>query len=263
MLLSDFYEVLWNKYIELTTQVGRIHDLFQALGEDVVNDHIALRTFEGDLLGIEVLETYFLEQGYEVAGDYVFAEKKLRACHYELEGFPRVFISELRVSEFSSTLQDLVNSLLSQMTQVDNVAHLLLGGRPWEPVLWREYELLRQESEYAAWMAAFGFRANHFTISVNNLKILNDLEDVNHLLEQNSFILNNSGGLIKGSPEALLEQSSTLAECVKVDFADGEYVIPTCYYEFAKRYRDEEGELFSGFIQSSADKIFESTDWQD
>jgi hypothetical protein len=263
MLLSEFYEVLWDKYVELTPQVGRIHDLFQALGEEVVNDHIALRTFEGDLVGIEVLETYFLEQGYEVAGDYVFTEKKLRARHYEKEGHPRVFISELRVSEFSERLKDVVNSLLSQMNPVEKVNHLLLEGRPWEPLLWREYELLRQESEYAAWMAAFGYRANHFTISVNHLKILDELEDVNHLLEQNGFTLNHAGGLIKGSSEVLLEQSSTLAECVKVDFADGEYVIPSCYYEFAKRYRDAEGELFSGFIQTSADKIFESTDWQD
>ena len=263
MLLSDFYEILWDKYMELTPQVGRIHDLFQALGEDVVNDHIALRTFEGDLVGIEVLETYFLEQGYEVADDYYFTEKKLRARHYEKKGSPRVFISELKVSQFSETVQDLVNSLLTQMSPLTNVEQLLLGGRPWEPVLWREYELLRKESEYAAWMAVFGYRANHFTISVNHFKILNDLEDVNHLLENNGVCLNSSGGLIKGSQEVLLEQSSTLAENVKVDFADGKYVVPSCYYEFAKRYRDEEGELFNGFIQTSADKIFESTDWQD
>jgi hypothetical protein len=36
--------------------------------------------------------------------------------------------------------------------------------------------------------------------------------------------------------------------------------IPGCYYEFAKRYPDADGKLYSGFIAKSADKIFESTD---
>jgi len=37
--------------------------------------------------------------------------------------------------------------------------------------------------------------------------------------------------------------------------------IPSCYYEFARRYEDKNGELYGGFIAKSADKIFESTDF--
>jgi hypothetical protein len=45
-----------------------------------------------------------------------------------------------------------------------------------------------------------------------------------------------------------------------VEFANGErHVIPTCYYEFARRYPDADGKIYEGFVAASADKIFEST----
>ena len=106
-----------------------------------------------------------------------------------------------------------------------------------------------------------GLRANHFTISVNHLKHPSSLQEVNALLKQAGFRLNHSGGEIKGSAEALLEQSSTLADRMSMTFAgDDRHEIPTCYYEFAIRYRDREGALFQGFVTASADRIFESTD---
>ena len=48
---------------------------------------------------------------------------------------------------------------------------------------------------------------------------------------------------------------------VPVKFIEGEYMVPACYYEFAERFRAKDGEIFSGFIAESADKIFESTDF--
>ena len=49
---------------------------------------------------------------------------------------------------------------------------------------------------------------------------------------------------------------SSLAE---VNFKDGKRGIPSCYYEFAKRYSDSSGKLCQGFVAKFADKIFEST----
>ena len=69
-----------------------------------------------------------------------------------------------------------------------------------------------------------------------------------------------SDGKIKGTPDDLLEQSSTLAGEIVVSFSDGPHTIPGCYYEFARRYPDASGRLFSGFVPGSASKIFESTD---
>lgn len=81
------------------------------------------------------------------------------------------------------------------------------------------------------------------------------------MLKNNGFELNTSGGEIKGTPEELLEQSSIKSGLIEIDFVEGEFEIPGCYYEFAKRYPDSSGKLFSGFIAKSADKIFESTDF--
>ena len=109
-------------------------------------------------------------------------------------------------------------------------------------------------------MASFGFRANHFTISINDLNSFDKLAAFNDFLKTNDFTLNKSGGEIKGSPQLFLEQSSTLADAVEIDFADGKQMIPSCYYEFAKRYPLADGTLYQGFVAQSADKIFESTD---
>jgi hypothetical protein len=122
------------------------------------------------------------------------------------------------------------------------------------------YRALAQESEYAAWMSVWGFRANHFTVSVNQLPDINELAEVNELLNQSGFSLNQSGGEIKGGAEVYLAQSSTIADRVAVNFKEGEMIVPSCFYEFAQRYPLASGALYSGFVAASADKIFESTD---
>jgi hypothetical protein len=120
---------------------------------------------------------------------------------------------------------------------------------------------LREESEYAAWFYVFGFRANHFTVSVNALKKYDTILKVNQLLKENGFLLNSSGGEVKGTMNDYLQQSSTMADIIPVDFEEGTFNIPSCYYEFAQRYTLPNGKLFSGFVAQSADKIFESTDY--
>jgi hypothetical protein len=120
---------------------------------------------------------------------------------------------------------------------------------------------LRDESEYAAWFYVFGFRANHFTVSINALKTYNNISSVNELLKKNGFLLNDSGGEIKGTKADLLQQSSTLADKVTVKFVEGSFEVPCCYYEFAQRYPDANGKLYNGFVAKSADKIFESTNF--
>lgn len=50
-----------------------------------------------------------------------------------------------------------------------------------------------------------------------------------------------------------------MADKVEVAFSDAVHSIPGGFYEFAKRYQDNQGELYHGFVAASADKIFEST----
>ena len=94
----------------------------------------------------------------------------------------------------------------------------------------------------------------------NHLDSYKSIEQVNKKILSAGFKMNEVGGLIKGSPSVLLEQSSTLADHVQVQFSDGYKEIPGCFYEFAKRYPMADGHLYQGFVSASADKIFSSTD---
>jgi hypothetical protein len=259
MDLGDLLERLWIDYAAITPQAGAIHRLLREAGETIVNDHIALRTFAGERLGLERLAAPFVAAGYTPAGAYSFADKKLDARHYEppTPGLPRLFISELRLGDCSPALRATVEALIAQLPA--DYVPLARLGRPWS-VAHAAVDQLRRESEYAAWLAAHGLRANHFTVSVDALATIPTIEAMVAFLQAHGFALNHAGGVIKGSPAVLLEQCSTLADAVDVAFSDGTHRVPGCYYEFARRHPGPDGRLFSGFIEGSADKIFESTD---
>lgn len=254
-----FFDKLWQNYISMTPQAKAIKDLFEAEGESILNDHIALRTFNHKKVNIDVLARPFIKLGYKEGGEYHFEEKKLYAKHFEHSDplLPKVFISELLLEKFSDSFQQKCLEIIEKIEGMDS-DDFLISGRSWD-LSSEDYEMLLNESEYGAWMAAIGYRPNHFTVFVNHLKKFNDLVILNKFLKENGFALNNSGGEIKGSKEVLLEQSSTLADRVEVEFIDKKMQIPSCYFEFAKRYELPNGNLYQGFVAKSADKIFEST----
>jgi len=264
MTYQPLFDRFWTQYSSFIDAAKHIHQLFTEQGETVINDHIALRTFNDSRVSVEVLAKPFIAEGYVEKGQYNFTVKKLSAKHYEHpdETAPKVFISELRLEDFSSELQAFCRSLIDKIPSniLNNPEALLFCETPWAPIYYKEYEKLLAESQYAAWMYAFGYRANHFTVNVNALKNFMSIESVNDFLKSHHYELNSSDGEIKGSPKEFLEQSSTLAEKKKIHFVEGEYEVPTCYYEFAKRYPLPNGKLFQGFVEGSADKIFESTD---
>ncbi len=258
--IEDLLAAMWRDYTDMNPHAERIAKLFAARGEKVVNDHIALRTFNLPRVGIDVLASAFVRGGYQAREAYTFPEKRLIAKHYEAPGLPKVFISELQVERFDPGVQDIISGLVEEMeVSLPGQQDFCLSGRSWK-LGFDVYERLRESSEYAAWVAAFGFRPNHFTVLVNELKTLESLQAVNGFLEAEGFVLNDAGGKIKGSPAVLLEQSSVLANNIDVPFDDGVHRIPGCYYEFARRYPGPDGELYQGFVAASADRIFESTD---
>lgn len=256
------FQSLWNDYItRLCPSADKVHSLLEE-DEALINDHIALRTFNVAPLGLETLAKPFLALGYKDCGDYVFESKKLVAKHFEHPDplQPKVFISELKVEECSPQLQEIVAKMVEQVdaTKLEGDA-FLYGGRLWD-ISFADYQLLAEESEYASWLAAHGYGANHFTVNVNQLKAFTEVKQVNDHLRGAGFTINESGGEVKGTPEVLLEQSSTMADKVPVVFSDGTETVPGGFYEFAKRYPMANGELYTGFVAASADKIFESTD---
>ena len=257
------FDRLWTQYAALTPQADGIKGLLEARGETVQNDHVAFRTFDHPRLGIDRIAKPFLEAGYEPRDTYDFEAKKLFARYYAHSGdetLPKVFVSELLLAEFSGDLRAKVDGLVGQMTdeQVDDPL-LVASGRPWA-VDRATYEALAAESEYAGWLAAFGFCANHFTVFVNALDSFDSVEALAAFIEAEGYDMNTSGGLIKGGADVALTQCSTKAARVPTAFSDGELVIPSCYYEFAQRFEEPGGGLYQGFVARSADKIFESTD---
>jgi hypothetical protein len=265
MELKYILDRLWKDYSDQNPSVKKIYDLFISEGEEVVNDHIAFRTLDLPEMNIEIVAKPFISEGYVPGGEYVFREKHLFARHYELPGndrAPRVFVSQLILKDCPQFIQETFSEMNRMIESLKTGAsELIFSGTLFKPLSHEIYDRLREESEYAAWFYVFGFRANHFTVSINSLKKYNDIIKVNNLIRKNGFLLNSSGGEIKGTPVDLLQQSSTMADIVRVNFIEGTFDIPSCYYEFARRYPGSDGKLYSGFIASSADKIFDSTDF--
>jgi len=263
--VNQIFEKLWDDYTEQNPAVKEVYELFIKAGQKVVNDHIAFRTFNNPKINIDVLGQWFIKAGYECKAEYEFELKHLFAKHFEHKtnkDAPRVFISELKTEDFSPFLQEIVKEFVNSIPEkILTSEGIIYSGSVLEKPSYEVYNKLREESEYAAWLYVYGFRSNHFTVSINHLDKYNTIDKVNHFIKENGFDLNQSGGEIKGSPEELLEQSSTIAGVKKINFVEGEYEIPSCFYEFAKRYDDKKGKLFSGFIAKSADKIFESTNF--
>lgn len=263
LTIQQLLDAMWQDYLALTPDARPIHQLFADLNNGrVINDHIALRTYDLDKVSLDNIARPFMAAGYQPMDDYRFPAKKLYARYYQHpdDTLPKVFISELKVAELPDNCQEIIEELVAQVPDTA-VAHqsFCYSGRPWS-ITTHQYQTLATESEYASWLAAHGFRPNHFTVSINHLTSHGDIHSLNQLLLDQGYAMNTSGGLVKGSPEVLLEQSSTLAKEIEVMFADGTMKIPGCYYEFALRYPMADGQLYQGFVAASADKIFESTD---
>lgn len=279
---------LMTRYKERVPDVAAIFDAMIAEKivsdpSEIENDHIAFRTMGVPFLGIRSLEKIFLHYGYKRMDHYFFPEKKLDAYWYAPSNpkDPRIFISELRVNDLSPEIQQLIRSYTDEVKSdpVDEldlnnalIVDQFLHSGLWRLPTWEDYSTLSGESEYAAWTIYNRYYLNHFTISVHNLKEgYNTVSDFNKFLERNGFVLNDSSGKIKQSPDGGLLQSSTVAHVTDALFANNEYHrIPGSYVEFAeRRVRPEFQHLPSkeitrehrreGFEAANADKIFEST----
>ncbi|MGM1428210.1 DUF1338 domain-containing protein [Sphingobacterium lactis] len=250
---------------------------------DIVNDHIAFRTLGVPNLGIKSFEKIFLSFGYKKMDYYYFEGKKLDAYWFAppSDEYPRIFVSELRVSELSQAAQDIIQKYTAGITTDPVDALDLKNGvevaaflqKPlWDLPTSAEYETLLAESEYAAWVIYNRYYLNHYTISIHELKDgYNTLEEFNAFLESIGVKLNTSGGKIKTSDDGLLRQSSTVSALYDAKFADGKTLeIAGSYVEFAERsvlpaFKDLPKDQIKrehrrdGFETNNADKIFEST----
>ncbi|MFB0944832.1 MAG: hypothetical protein ACI9V1_003384 [Spirosomataceae bacterium] len=291
MNISTLRTVMDGLMTRYTTRVPDVKKITSAMVEkelvsssrDIENDHVAFRTLGIPNLGIASFEKIFMTCGYQKKDYFYFEGKKLDAYWYAppAPNFPRIFLSELRVNDLSekaqqiirkytkSIKQDPVDSLdLTDGTAIDAFLHSPL----WEIPTLEDYETLQKESEYAAWVIYNRYYLNHYTISVHNL--LNGYDDIYkyvEFLESTGIKLSDSGGKVKVSPDGGLLQTSTVAQLIEAEFADGKkQTIAGSYVEFAERKVLPEFTNLSkeeitrehrrdGFETANADKIFEST----
>lgn len=268
-MIESFFSKLWQQYIEVAPQAAKIRSLLSRPGRPVINDHVAFRTFNLKPIDIESLQPCLADLGYVPLDDYVFEEKKLRAKSFIREGAgqslsdysPLIFLSELEVEKLSSSSKGIIKNLVKQLDKSKLTGpEFFYSGLVWPALAFEDYKILAEESEYAAWLSVMGMRANHFTILVNALEEYEQMGELLSFLEKKGFTLNEVGGKIKGSPDVLLEQGSTMADTQAFKFSNGHIEnLPTCFYEFALRYPDSKGNLYQGFVAANADKIFEST----
>ncbi len=263
--MQHIFDRLWDAYAAITPQARRVRELLAERGETVRTDHIAFRTFDLAPIDLEHLAKPWESKGWVRTGEYRFEAKKLRAVSLSRTGgdWPRVFISELVTGQLPDWVGEEAGKLVAKMAPIAGDPFSVFFDEPsWPRVPGVLYEKLLAVSQYAAWLAAFGIRANHFTVDVNALTGTPDIAAMNQLLLGEGFRLNEAGGAVKGGPDEGLAQSATLADEIPWPFADRDVrKIPSCYYEFAQRFPDPEtGELFEGFVTASADRIFESTD---
>ncbi len=263
--LDSFLTEAFKSYAQAAPDAPQIEALLRSRGEQIVNDHVAFRTFNIPGINRFDLGAIFELWGYKKSEEELdFPDKKLKANYWLHSDSrqPKVFVSELLIEKMSAELQAWIRSFAEPAAMKIGrlkAEHLLQPN--WDPVRAEDYERFYPQSEYAAWTAAFGIRVNHFTVLVNSLSSIKSLQELNQILCANGFILNEAGGAVKGTPTELLEQSSTMARKVDWAFAGGvRKQVLGCYYEFARRYPiPGTDKLFSGFIPKSADKIFEST----
>lgn len=281
-------ENIQSVYLNRNPTAKAILELVQSLeNNSLCYDHLAFRTFGVNGYGIDSMAGFFLDYGYTQREELRFPGKKLRALWFSppadsLTGsgsgingpLPRVFISELLVDHMSPKTQEIIRKYTESSGKGNQYAALAssLGLLTWEKPLYSEFQQLASESEYAAWTLVNGHALNHVTISAHRLKThLRDINKLNQFIEENGFRLNTEGGVLKVSPDGLLQQSSTVADSVSFQFSDGiTELVPCSYIEFAERlvlpqYKHlphtevKEFHRRDGFEVASADKIFEST----
>ncbi len=296
----EVFKQLWTHYFKLVPFAQKLVDDFKKRGDEWIEDHVAYRTLPGEHTGAHVLQGVFEALGYERKDDYFFDEKQLKAfwmCPPDIDAHSReasakIFISELIPSKFSPEFQEVLRRSTQQVVAspllnihklrdaakkgdskaadqlVVECVGLLTSLPAWNRASAKDYEILRNESEYAGWTLLFGNQINHFTVSVHLMKTFKDIHPLVKFLDEDLKVPMNKagGGIVKGTPDLLLEQISTKAAEVPYNFQEGVLSVPYGFVEFAYRYTLENkkhdgawGSYYQGFVTSNADKIFEST----
>jgi len=299
-ITKELFDRLWEQYIGRVSYANKYVELISQKKGKVVNDHIALRTFNthtgGQPEGIRAIKHILTCLEYSPKLKYPFPKKKLNAVHFEHPDkmFPKIFVSQLELEELPFWAQKIINNsvkdtpyllsdksieLLQKLKEKGELpteaADILIIDlvqyfrRPWAIPQKDDVLKLNDVSQYAAWVLIHGNSVNHFTAFINYQEVAEwpDLESTCKGLAAAGVPMKKN---IEGETGSKLQQSATLAvkEEVEVIGDDGiEKIIWTyAYYELAQRdFVEENGslKLFSGFLGEQAAHLFDMTKTRD
>ena len=232
MTPHSLLEALWTDFVRSTPQAERIRRLLTERGEWLQHEHVALRTFAVPGIGIDAIAGAFEEVGWTARERSRKTPDGVRTRCWEHPdpALPRISISELAVGALSSRAREIVYRLLAQLPPGFGARReLTYAGRPWQ-LTHADYSALAAENAYAAWIAAFGFRAHHVAVDLDELSTFPDVIAVSAFLGDHGF--------------ALDTHAATRPDAVDVAFSDEAARVPSGTYGFALRgRRRERGEV--------------------
>eukprot|EP00775_Hariotina_reticulata_P007665 gene7665-7868_t len=287
-VLKASIDLILQRHLACTPTAASVIDRVykQGYGADqVFHDHFAFRTFAVPGLGLESLGSALEGFGYTRQDYYTFPKTHLLAAWFAppdalYEQLPRIFVSQLQVEKLSARSQSIIQSYTEQFAAASPTSAMLeawtsavTGVLPWRTPSREDYLTLLDESEYGAWVLVNGFLLNHTALSVHQIKgHTGDIYTFANELVMKGFDLNQTGGLMKVSPDHGLLQCSTVADLVDFRFSDGQtHPVVGAYMEFVERKPLPEFEHLAasgqlkeahrrdGFESDSALNIFAST----
>ena len=258
--LQHILEVLEESYQRICPQGQQQENRFIEADENLVVDHIGIRTFAHPSTSMEALARVFTSRGYRETGSYAFPSKSVRGMSLSppIPSLPRVFLSELLLDELPLEIRERIGESIDQLDSEITGETLLGAERNWPPIPFSAYLEVEQHSQYAAWVLAHGIRVNHKAWSVNHMETLEGLEEIHEALEKEGFTWEVQGSSRKENRPPLLAQSSTRADRIPVLFSELEIQsISGGYIEFTHRFRNPDGPgVFDGFVGAQANPIF-------
>lgn len=252
--LDHMLDMLWQDFLEINPDARRIHNLLAADNPHLQVDHLSLHTLALPRVNIAQLAKPFERAGYQPRGEFDITGTRLFARYYEHPDrtLPKLLFTELNVDSLEDEVRNNLHQFISQISPAALLQDdFCASGRHWK-IDYDSYQQLQRSSEFAAWIAAFGFRAHHYALLINSLSLHNSIDDLNDYLLEQGFRLDCENGLVQGSAEEYLEQSATTSGTAEVEFSDGSVRIPGGHLAFIRRYPAGDGRLYQGFIRTSA-----------
>jgi len=292
----ELIKQLWESYQRSLNGIPDLMTSLNTLGiHSIPLDHLAIIDLPSKHSGIPTLLKLFSALGYEYRGcgyladkqnDFVWMAESQADFKPVTEVLPQVVIADFRLDELPTHVKTIIEKYTRDIPpfSLDELSIQYFTDRPWPLPTVSDFRAVHEVNELLAWVLVFGRQPSHFGLSIHLMNsfvtpviasprfsrarqsrksnYFNQLEDFLQLIQEP---LNRVGGVIKGTPEGGIIQSSTLGQPVSVELADGVVTLPERFIEFVWRYPKSEinqpqqwGDYFTGFIAPQANVVIES-----